>query len=846
MIRLALRGLATRKLRAALSALAIVLGVGMVAATFVVTDRIFGAFDEIFATANKGTDVLLTRATKFDVSSLRLEPLDADLVARVAALPGVAETSGSVQGDGALVVDGKTAEAVGGAPDLVISSSAQRFDQNVYVSGKRPVNPGEISIDKDLADRKKVRIGQAVGLQTDVGVKPVTVTGIFKFANASLGGATIKIIPLADAQAWFGRAGQVSLINVAAKDGISPGQLSQQLRAALPPSVKVQTGDENAKEQSKQINDQLGAFLRPALFTFAGVSVLVGIFTIFNIFAITVAQRARELAMLRTLGAAKGQLVRSLMLEALVIGVIASVLGVLAGIGLAVLISGLFDAVGFGLPTTGIVVKPRTVVIALTVGIVTTLLAALIPALRATRVSPIAALREGAIIPPGRFARVTPYLAGLVTLGGLLLLIAGLTTSGSTQQRLSQVAFGAVLVFVGVGTLSRYIIRPLARLVGAPIQVISPTAGGLARENAGRNPARTAATAAALMIGVALVVFTGVLAEGLKGSFTDAIDRSVKSDLIIQTKNQSGTLPEGTVVRAANVAGVAAAAPTYFAQARVFRETQFINAVPADAANVYKLDWQRGATDALVGKLGADGVIVEKDFAATHSLVPGDTVTVTGPTGSVKLRVLGEYKDPTLFRTLTMGTAAYDKLFTDRRLGVLSVKFATGADPSATTAAVKRAFEAYPSAKVQSNAEFKKTVSGQIDGLLALLYVLLAISVVISLFGIVTTLVLSVFERTREIGMIRAVGATRGQIRGIVCSESVITSTIGAILGIGLGLVFGWLMTKALEDQGIRFSVPVGQLVIVLVVAMIAGLLAAIYPARRASRLNILDSLHYE
>jgi putative ABC transport system permease protein len=849
--RLILRGLMARKLRTVLTSIAIVLGVAMVAGTFILTDQINAAFDDIFETGNSKIDVVVSRATEFDTFEDALPPLPESAIQRVARVDGVEHAEGQIQASGQLVVDGDIVESEGGAPAIVVSNVDPSINPTVPLEGRLPENPAEIAVIKDTADREDLQVGQGgIALATKTGTQPVTLVGIFRYGDVeSIGGATVVLTTFDDAQRWFEREGETSLVFASAEEGVSATQLRDRIRSALPDTYKVETAQENAESQSEDIAGEITGFLNPALLAFAGVALLVGAFIIFNTFSITVAQRVREFGMTRTLGATRGQVLRNVIGEALVVGVLASIIGLVVGIGIARGIQALFDAIGFGLPAASIEVRPRTVIVALLVGVIVTLLAAIFPAVRATRVPPIAAVQEGATLPPGRFSRAVPYLGGVFVALGVLVFIYALFSDVSGTEALLLLAVGAVLVFLGVAMLARFIVRPLARVIGAPIEAAAGTTGHLARANATRNPARTAATAAALMIGVGLVAFMAVFAAGLKESFTGAIDRTLQGDLILQTDNFE-PFPAAVEPVVRDVDGVEATEFLRFPEIRAEPGgSQFLNTIdPANAAPVFDFDWRGDASNALFSQLGTDGALIETNLAKSSGLRTGDSFTVTtnrGNTGS--FTVLGEYRDPVLFTGITVSNAAADRLDVPPDPSVGVVAFDPDADAAAVQQTITDRVEAqFPIVNVQSNAEFKEDFESQIDQLLALLYALLAIALIISLVGIVNALVLSIYERTREIGMLRAIGTTRRQMRAIVRYESIITAVIGGLLGILIGVFFAWILTRGLEDQGIEFSLPIVTLVVFLVLAIVAGVLAAVLPARRAARLNPLEALHHE
>ncbi|HEY0388091.1 MAG TPA: FtsX-like permease family protein [Gaiellales bacterium] len=946
MIGVALRGLLGRKTRAVLTAISIVLGTAMITGTFIVRDQITGAFQEILGNELSKTDVLLSKQTAFTSDQgAQAGPLPASLIGQVARVPGVAKAEGQVQALGALVVKGSYAGSKTGAPSFVLSALSSTFDPYRYSQGHEPQASGQVVVNSKLADDEHLRIGQHVQLATAVGLRPVTIVGVFKLGTAStIGGATIVGTTFDDAQQWFDRVGRTSTISVKADPGVSPTQLKRRLIAAVPHDVKVQTGPEAAAEQAQQTSSGITDFLTPLLLAFAGATVFAGAFIIFNTFAITVAQRTREFAMLRTIGASRRQVLRSVLLEALLIGLLASVSGIVAGIGFAKLLDVAFDAVGFGLPTAPIHLGLLTVALPLAVGTTVAILAAIGPAFRATRVPPIAALREGAELPPSALARHATVISsalGLVGLGSIVdgvfnkgSVVHAVSGLGSTASILISMAGGAIFCFLAVAILSSHIVQPLAQVIGAPLAFLirigdavgavvqripyighgwylvrrtvsyllalllflllggmvagvlslvakplglvagvialviaivavariwrrsetewppeqpSPLTSQLARENTARNPGRTAVTSSSLMIGVALVVFVAVFVNGFKDSFLGALDNSVSSDLIIQS-NSFSAIPKEAVPALQAVPQVETATGVQFTEARINNGgTDTVNGIdPGDINQVYRFNWQKGS-DAVLGRFQGNKALVEEQFAKSHNLDIGSRFRLTSIEGTkLTLTVAGQYKDPNLMPGVTIPADTFDTWTTNNDPALILATFRPDVSTADGKAAAKQALRQFPVAEVRTNAEYKSNIQDQVNGFLYFLYVLLAMIGIISLVGIINTLALSVFERTREIGMLRAVGTTRRQLRRTVRYESVITSVIGGLLGVAVGLVFGWILTKGLSDQGIKFSVPVSFIIVVLIVAALAGVVAAIMPARRAARLDVLEALQYE
>jgi putative ABC transport system permease protein len=601
------------------------------------------------------------------------------------------------------------------------------------------------------------------------------------------------------------------------------------------------------KEDTADTNSFI-TFLRGFLLAFAGIALFVGSFVIANSLSITIAQRTREFATLRTVGASRRQVLQTIVIEALVVGTLASVTGLFLGFGLAKLLFWLFDKVGFTLPNSGLIFEPRTAVVALLAGILVTLLASLRPALRATRVPPIAAVREGAQLPESRFARYRTPGSAALTLLGFAALAWGLFKPGlGTTELLLWMGIGALLIFFGVALLSVRFVRPLAGALGWPATRIGGAAGTLARDNARRNPQRTASTAAALMIGLALVTLVAVLAAGITTTFRSAVEDIWRdADYAVTAQNNFSPIPTTAADAVADAPGVEAVASVRTGDALAFGKRFFATAVTPEAESMFNVDWKEGSA-AVLGSLGANGAFVDDDYASKHNLRIGSPVELTFANGERRQFVIKGIFDPppggSPFGNVTISAATWDR-FNENPRNIYSFVRMRGGQSDATLKELERHLADFPNAKVATREQF---IDNQISGLSAvlnILYVLLALSVIVSLFGIVNTLVLTVFERTREVGMLRAIGMTRRQIRRMVRHESVITSLIGGVLGIVLGIVLGGLLVARVDF--IEFTLPIGSLVVFAIATVLVGILAAIFPARRAAKLNVLEALHYE
>jgi putative ABC transport system permease protein len=855
MTRAALKGMLARKLRTALTAIAVVLGVAMVSGAYVLTDTMLNAADGLSAAAYENVDAVVSTHRAFEPiedGPAETRPLPGALVRTVRAVPEVGIAAGEISGDARLV--GRDGKPIGSAGSPAFASGvdvrtpgATRLSPFRVTRGRFPRDAHEVAIDAQTAKKEHLTTGDTIGVAARGAVLPYRIVGVVGFGDVtSIGDATAAVFDLRAAQQLLGKRGQVDSILVAARDGASAAQVRRAIAPALPRGVDVRSAQADDRFDIGGLRDGL-RIIRSFLVAFGGVALFVGGFVIFNTLSITVAQRARELAMLRTVGASRRQVLASVVLEAVVIGLIGSVVGIACGLGLAAGLSALFRSMGLDLPHTDTVLAARTIAVSLGVGVGVTTVAGLVPAIRATRVEPVVALREGTS-PLGHHSRHLGPAAMATTALGVGGLAYGMFAGGlGASERLAAIGIGCLVLFVGVALLSARIARPLASALGRPARRIGGPAGTLARETAMRNPGRTAATAAALMIGLALVTFVAVLGQGLRSSSGSSLERQLDAHYVVTGRDGYTPVTPEAAAALRTAAGAGTVVAIREDQMRAFGHTTLVDGIdPATIGRVYRFHWSAGSLQAL----GRDGAIVTKRFADDNGLGLGERFAATAPSGRrIGLRVAGidarpEF-NPLSLADVSIPAARFDAAFQARKHRYVFVRTAGGAT-AATTRSLEQALAPYPDTKLQTTEQYRAGQDKNVRDFLSLLYVLLALSVLVSVLGIVNTLVLAVFERTRELGLLRAVGMTRRQVRRMIRHESVIVALIGATLGLAVGLFLAALVTAALAGEGLTFAVPVGTLVAFLVVAVLAGILAAILPARRAARLDVLAALQYE
>jgi putative ABC transport system permease protein len=847
MIAVALKGLAGRKVRAVLTAFAVVIGVTMVSGTLVLTDTMQKAFDGIFTASYQQTDAVIAGKEIVKGSESGAATVPASLLARVRALPEVAAAGGTIapSASNKAEIFGRDGRPIGGngSPQFGLAEDAAlpQFSPLKLAAGRWPQGPRQVALDAGTAAREHFAVGDTVAVSTLGAKRRYEVTGIATFGGVnSLGSATMAIWDLPTAQALLHKQGRFDGISIAARKGTSTDALMRALGPLVPASLQVKTADQQAAADAGDTTVIVDA-IRYFLLGFGAIALFVGAFVIFNTLSITVAQRTREFATLRTLGASRRQVMRSVVVEGLMIGLLASVLGLFAGFGLAKLLS----AIGGDLPEAGLVFSLRTVLVSLALGTVITLLASITPALRATRVPPIAAVREGSTLPPSRFAAHSLKTAVVVIAGSIAAICVGVFAGGlGALAVVLLLAVGAVALFLGMALAAPLAVKQLTALVGLPARRGGGAAGDLASANSTRNPSRTASTAAALMIGLTLVTVVAVLGAGLRTTVETAVTDQVNAAYIVDG-NDGAPFDAAEGAALARVPGVRTAAHVRIDKALVARQEVDVTGVdPATIGRFYKFDWSDGSAASL-GRLAGGGALVTRTYADDRHVALGDRLpiqTASGERGTVVVRGIYDAPDiEPMLGSVTIGRQAFDAVFPQPRNRFTFLDAGPGARPALTRAAA-----GFTDAGVHTGAAFAKDYTKGFSSFLNFLYVLLAFSVVVSLFGMVNTLVLTVFERTRELGMLRTIGMTRRQARRMIRHESVITALIGAALGLPLGVFLALLVTQALSQYDIATSIPLPQLVAFTVVAILAGVLAAVVPARRASRLNVLDALHYE
>ncbi len=840
MWRVTIKGLLAHKLRLALTALSIVLGVTFIAGTFILTDTLHSTFDTLFGNIYQNIDFQVRGVAQFGSGGTATRnPVPESLVAKVRDVPGVEAAEGSVTGIAQFIAPDGKAISNGGAPGIGISFDPdQEISALHIVQGTQPTTSNDVVMDLGTAQKYGFKVGQKVRILLPGPTRTFTITGLATFGTVdNLAGATLAAFDIPTAQALLGEVGQFDNINVVAQPGADKATVQQDIARVLPPGVQVVTGQTVVNEATGAISSALG-FFNTALLIFGFIALFVGGFTILNTFSITVGQRTRELALLRIVGASRRQVFRSVLAEAAIVGLVSSLiglgLGVLAAIGLEKLLSGF----GISLPSGPVVFEARTVVVCIIVGVGVTLVSAISPARRAVRIAPVAAVSEQQTeqeIPlRRRFIQ-----GGVITVVGIVALAFGLTAPA-----IALVGLGAVGLFVGVTMLSPAVARPMASVIGRPLARLLGTSGRLGRENSMRSPRRTAQTAAALMVGLALVSAIAVFGASLSRSATSSVDNAISADLIVSNTNKNGPGKfSNTVPKLASaVPGVTATNTIYSGQFEV--RQSLVSLLAAGTENLSQtviLDMASGSTRAAA----AGELLIDTTTANSDHLVVGDTVPVKfALTGSSTMRIGGIYQPNSLVGSYFVSDAFYFAHYRNPLPDAVLLK--TDGAPG-TEQAVQRALSPYPNVQVQTRAQFEASQAAQVNQLLGLVYALLTLAVIIALIGIVNTLMLSVFERTHEIGLLRAVGMVRRQIRAMIRAESVILAVFGAVIGIVVGTGLGLALVSALRSQGVTSTVvPFPSLVIFLILAALLGLLAASWPARRAARLDVLAAIASE
>jgi putative ABC transport system permease protein len=834
MWKVTIKGLLAHKLRLALTALAIVLGVTFISGTFVLTDTLHNTFSNLFGNIYSKIDFQVRGVAQLGTggNAVRNE-LPQSLLTTVQAVPGVAAAEGEVSGYAQFISPDGKAIQTGGAPTLGVNFDPdQQLSSLHLIQGGAPATASDVVMDAGTAQKYGFRVGQQVRVLTAGPTRTFTISGIAEFGNANnLAGATVAAFTLPTAQSIVQEPGKLDDINVVTAPGASKAAVQQAIAKVLPAGVQVVTGQTVVNESTDSVNQALG-FFSTALLVFAFISLFVGGFTIFNTFSIIVGQRTRELALLRIVGASRRQVFRSVLGEAAITGLVSSAiglgLGVLAALGLQALLRGF----GITLPPGPLVFEPRTVLVGLLVGIGVTVVAAFGPARGAVRIPPVAALSDRQSGPAASLRRRFIIGAAAALLGVAVLAL------GLAKPAIALVGIGAVAIFVGTAVLAPAIARPLSGVIGRPLAGLLGEPGKLGRENSMRSPRRTAQTASALMVGLALVAAMSVFGASVSRSATSSADQAISADLIV-TATGSGAVSNSAVSLATAVPGVTASSKVYNGQFEFTSTLATLTAVStANLASTVILRMTSGTSAAL----NSGELLIDTTTAQNKHLAVGDTVASRfALTGPATLRIGGIYQTNALIGSYLVSSAFFLSHFPAQPPGALLLRTTGG---TSVNNAVTNALAPFPNIQVQTKAQFEATQVSSVNQLLGLVYALLALAVLIALIGIVNTLMLSVFERTREIGLLRAVGMRRRQVRTMIRSEAVILAIFGAIIGIIIGTAMGVALVSSLKQQGITVTVvPVSSLVIFLVLAAVLGLIAATWPARRAAKLDVLAAI---
>ena len=847
MLRTSFKSMLAHRRRLVATAVAVILGVALIAGTLVLTDTISQTFGGLYTTVYQGTNAVVRAKAAFtgiQGSGAQRPPVDAGLVASLRTVKGVAADAGDISGYTRLI--GKNGQALGkpaNGPPTLGGNWSQVAALNPFhlVAGHAPQAAGQVAIDAKSARDGHLAVGDTTTVLANGPPQRVQVVGIVGFGTAdSPGGASVVLFTTPAAQRLVTAPGKVNTIAFVAQPGVSQTQLARNLQAALPAGLEAVSGQQAASEARSDIVNALGQF-NTLLLVFAIAALLVGAFQIFNTFSITVAQRTRENGLLRALGATRRQILSSVLLEAVTVGLLASAVGLGLGVAVAAGLKALLAGLGIDIPAGGIVFAARTVIIALLVGTGVTVAAAVSPARKAAKVPPIAAMQDAVVTSTGYGSRQRVYVGAAVLALGAAAMFTGLLAHLSSPVLF--VGLGAVLVFFGVAILGRTVSLPISRVLGAPLPRLRGVPGTIARQNATRNPKRTAAAASALMICVGLVSFITIFASSATAAVNTIYARSFTGDFIINSgAGGTGGVDPALARRVSQLPQVALASGLRVGMAKIEGGVQQVVAVdPKTAFGIFDVQPLQGNQN----DLGRDAIAVYKTVATDHHLKIGDHIPVLfADTGTRSMRVALIYGSNQPAGNYFLGISAYQANFTSQYDQLVFIKKAPGVSAAAALAAIKTVTKDYPGTTVQNEAQFKAQTTQPINQLLNLIYVLLLLAVIIALLGIGNTLALSIYERIREIGLLRAVGMTRRQLRSVIRLESVVIALQGTALGLLIGVLFGWAIVHAINLFGTGVvSIPYRTLAAVVILAAIGGVITAISPARRAAKLNILRAI---
>ncbi len=852
MLHAAIKNLLGHKLRMFLTGFSIILGVSFVAGTYIFTDSISSTLNNLFSDVYSGID-LSVRPKQAEFGEVT-QKISQELVDKVKATEGVSAIAPEVAGYAQFVgTDGKPIGGQG-PPTLGFEWTTEPGLRALDIQdgdGRAPEKAGEVVMDKATASAHGFKVGDKVKVLLQGPAEEFTLVGIASFGDANgLAGATLAAFEIHEAQRIFDYPDSYSGIDIKADNNTSTEELKARIDALLPAELESVTGEQQSNEQFDEINSNLG-FVNTALLAFAGVAIFVGSYIIQNTFRIIVAQRSKELALLRAIGATKAQVVRLVLYEATVIAFLASSLGIVLGMVVSKGVRALMNSVGFTLPNGPMSIQARTIVISYCVGVGVTLIAALLPALRASRVSPVEAMRDNEAATSSRKSLFSRGLIGLfIILAGAGSLIYGL--NGTVAKPLYPVGFGVVAMFIGVSVIAPLLSGPLASVVGWPLTRLRGMSAVLARDNAKRTPRRTASTAAALMIGVSLVTLLSVLATSFKSQITTILNDSFPADVTISSLNigENGpgsasfsnevyktleNVPELTDVTALRY---------QFEGVKIQDAVQLIVGIDTPSfTKLVKLGETEGAYDKLIG----NSVVLNKDFADKNGWSIGSKIDMTfAKTGTKTFDVVGTFSEA-YDSDILISTATYFENFDSKDITLVVANAANDYTDTDAKNAAQKALSGYAQLSIQDKGDIFKTAEEQINQILSLFWGLLGFAIIIAVLGITNTLMLSISERTKEIGMLRAIGMTRTQVRRMIRYESVIIALFGAVLGVSMGIFFGWAVLRALKSEGFTaFVLPYGQLVLYFVLAVLAGIIAAAWPARKAARMDILKAIYHD